>query len=68
MLAGIYLSGERLPSNSPANNYLFQVNSRYTRARFQIFSKYTINTLEYEKLSIKLAIKAPLTSFCSFYC
>ena len=38
------------------------------RPRFEICSKLTIKTPEYVKLTIKLKIKTPLTSFWPLYC
>ena len=38
------------------------------RARFEICLKLTIKTPEYVKLTIKLKIKTPLTSFWRLYC
>ena len=37
-------------------------------ARFEVCSKLTIKTPEYVKLTIKLKIKTPLTSFWPLYC
>ena len=38
----------------PAGNYMFKVNSKSTRTRFEIFSKLTIKTPELVSLMIPL--------------
>ena len=38
----MYIRILKIPCNAPANNYMFKVNNRNTRARFEICSKLTI--------------------------
>ena len=54
MFAGLVVTQRALKIPFPAGNYMFEVNNRNTRARFEIYSK--------------LTIKTPIASFWCLYC
>ena len=51
----------------PAGNYLFKVNNRNTRTRFEICSKSTIKTPEQRQWLVLVSLLLTLNIFCTFF-
>ena len=51
----------------PAGNYLFKVNNRNTRTRFEICSKSTIKTLEQRQWLVLVSLLLTLNIFRTFF-